>query len=104
VGFGSRQQGQLVEDVTRFRNAKERYSAWGSLPSRLLAYGPPGTGKTFVGLGARGTFRALGLLPELTEFNIAPDGRGQSDSEGHGLLFEDIDCMKGGAGARKLRI
>jgi chaperone BCS1 len=89
---------QLVEDVTRFRNAKERYSRLGVPYHRgYLLYGPPGTGKTSLVSALAAHFALSVYCLNLTEFNdrslMAAVSQIPKDTV---LLFEDIDCMKGG--------
>jgi len=89
---------QLVEDVTRFRNAKARYSRLGVPYHRgYLLYGPPGTGKTSLVSALAAHFALSVYCLNLTEFNdrslMAAVSQIPKDTV---LLFEDIDCMKGG--------
>jgi mitochondrial chaperone BCS1 len=89
---------QLVEDVTRFRNAKERYARLGVPYHRgYLLYGPPGTGKTSLVSALAAHFAVSVYCLNLTEFNdrslMAAVSQIPKDTV---LLFEDIDCMKSG--------
>jgi chaperone BCS1 len=98
VVLGAGNKEQLVEDVTRFRNAKERYSRLGVPYHRgYLLYGPPGTGKTSLVSALAAHFALSVYCLNLTEFNdrslMAAVSQIPKDTV---LLFEDIDCMKGG--------
>jgi len=89
---------QLVEDVTRFRNAKERYSRLGVPYHRgYFLYGPPGTGKTSLVSALAAHFALSVYCLNLTEFNdrslMAAVSQIPKDTV---LLFEDIDSMKSG--------
>lgn len=89
---------QLVEDITRFRSSKQRYSRLGVPYHRgYLFYGPPGTGKTSLVSAVAAHFALSVYCVNLTEFNdrslMAAVNEVPRDSV---LLFEDIDCMKGG--------
>jgi chaperone BCS1 len=89
---------RLVQDITRFRAAKQRYSRLGVPYHRgYLFYGPPGTGKTSL-VSALGAHFALSVycvnLGEFTDRSLmAAVSQIPKNSL---LLFEDIDCMKGG--------
>jgi len=89
---------QLVEDITRFRSSKQRYSRLGVPYHRgYLFYGPPGTGKTSLVSAVAAHFALSVYCVNLTEFNdrslMAAVSEVPRDSV---LLFEDIDGMKGG--------
>jgi chaperone BCS1 len=89
---------RLVEDITRFRGSKQRYSQLGVPYHRgYLLYGPPGTGKTSLVSAVAAHFALSVYCVNLTEFNdrslMAAVSEVPRDSV---LLFEDIDCMKGG--------
>jgi len=89
---------QLVKDITRFRSSKQRYSRLGVPYHRgYLFYGPPGTGKTSLVSAVAAHFALSVYCVNLTEFNdrslMAAVNEVPRDSV---LLFEDIDCMKGG--------
>jgi chaperone BCS1 len=88
----------LVEDIVRFRSSKHRYSRLGVPYHRgYLLYGPPGTGKTSLVSALAAHFALSVYCVNLTEFNdrtlTAAVSQVPKDSV---LLFEDIDCMKGG--------
>ncbi len=89
---------QLVEDVTRFRNAKQRYSRLGVPYHRgYLLYGPPGTGKTSLVSALAAHFALSVYCLNLTEFNDRSLMAAVSQiPKNTVLLFEDIDCMKSG--------
>ena len=89
---------RLVEDIGRFRGSKQRYSRLGIPYHRgYLLYGPPGTGKTSLVSAVAAHFALSVYCVNLTEFNdrslLAAVSQVPKDSV---LLFEDIDCMKGG--------
>ena len=89
---------RLVEDIARFRSSKQRYSRLGVPYHRgYLFYGPPGTGKTSLVSAVAAHFALSVYCLNLTEFNdrslMAAVNEVPRDSV---LLFEDIDCMKGG--------
>jgi chaperone BCS1 len=89
---------RLVQDVTRFRNSKERYLRLGVPYHRgYLLYGPPGTGKTSL-VSALGAHFCLSVYCiNLTEFNDRNLMAAVSQIPRNSiLLIEDIDCMKGG--------
>jgi chaperone BCS1 len=89
---------RLVDDIGRFRRSKQRYSRLGVPYHRgYLLYGPPGTGKTSL-VSALAAHCGLSVYcVNLTEFNdrslTAAVSQIPRDSV---VLFEDIDCMKGG--------
>jgi mitochondrial chaperone BCS1 len=93
----------LVEDIARFRGAKQRYLQLGVPYHRgYLFYGPPGTGKTSLVSALAAHFGLSVYCLNLTDFNdrnlMAAVSQIPQNSV---LLFEDIDCMKGGQ-AREL--
>lgn len=93
----------LVEDIARFRGAKQRYLQLGVPYHRgYLFYGPPGTGKTSLVSALAAHFGLSVYCLNLTDFNdrnlMAAVSQIRQNSV---LLFEDIDCMKGGQ-AREL--
>ena len=86
----------LVQDIAKFRMAKQRYESLGIPYHRgYLFYGPPGTGKTSLVSALAAHFGLSIYLINLGDFNdrtlmnsvnqITPNSV---------LLFEDIDCMK----------
>jgi len=88
----------LVDDIGRFRRSKQRYSRLGVPYHRgYLLYGPPGTGKTSLVSAVAAHFGLSVYCVNLTEFNdrslMAAVSQVPKESI---LLFEDIDCMKGG--------
>ncbi len=93
---------RLVEDITKFRAAKQRYQQLGVPYHRgYLLYGPPGTGKTSLVSALAANFGLSVYCLNLTEFNDRNLMRAVSQIPRNSvLLFEDIDCMKGGQ-ARK---
>lgn len=91
-------QERFVADIARFRSSKQRYSRLGVPYHRgYLLYGPPGTGKTSLVSALAAHFGLSVYCVNLTEFNdrslMAAVSQVPKDSV---LLFEDIDCMKGG--------
>jgi chaperone BCS1 len=89
---------RLVEDIGRFRKAKQRYLKLGVPYHRgYLLYGPPGTGKTSLVSALAAHFALSVYCVNLTEFNDRTLMRAVSQVPRNSvLLFEDIDCMKGG--------
>ena len=88
----------LIDDIGRFRRSKQRYSRLGVPYHRgYLLYGPPGTGKTSLVSAVAAHFGLSVYCVNLTEFNdrslMAAVSQVPKESI---LLFEDIDCMKGG--------
>lgn len=88
----------LLADVTRFRNSKQRYLRLGVPYHRgYLLYGPPGTGKTSLVSALAAHFGLSVYCVNLTEFNDRSLMSAVSQVPRNSvLLFEDIDCMKGG--------
>jgi chaperone BCS1 len=88
----------LIEDVKGFRASKQRYARLGIPYHRgYLLYGPPGTGKTSLVSALAAHFGLSIYVVNLTDFtdrtlmnavNLVPASSV--------LLFEDIDCTKGG--------
>jgi chaperone BCS1 len=87
----------LVDDIIRFRKAKERYALLGIPYHRgYLLYGPPGTGKTSLVSALAAHFALSIYLVNLTEFNDRTLTRAANQVPSNSvLLFEDIDCMSG---------
>jgi chaperone BCS1 len=87
----------LIQDIEKFRKAKERYARLGIPYHRgYLFYGPPGTGKTSL-VSAMAAHFALSIYSvSLTELNDRTLTRAVNQVPSKSLLlFEDIDCMKG---------
>lgn len=87
----------LIQDIAKFRKAKDRYARLGIPYHRgYLFYGPPGTGKTSL-VSAMAAHFALSIYSvNLTEFNDRTLTRAVNQVPSNSLLlFEDIDCMKG---------
>lgn len=89
---------QLLEDVAQFRRSKRRYEQLGVPYHRgYLFYGPPGTGKTSLVSALAAHFGLSIYVINLGEFNdrslMSAVNRVPANSV---LLFEDIDCMRGG--------
>jgi mitochondrial chaperone BCS1 len=88
----------LIQDVERFKASKKRYCELGVPYHRgYLFYGPPGTGKTSL-VSALAQKYGMSLyavnLNDFTDKTLAASIRAvPPDSL---VLFEDIDCMKGG--------
>ena len=88
----------LVQDIARFRKAKQRYSRLGVPYHRgYLLYGPPGTGKTSLVSALAAHFGLSVYCLNLADFNdrslMSAVNQIPASSV---LLFEDIDCMKSG--------
>jgi chaperone BCS1 len=96
-----REKALLVEDMRRFRAARERYRRLGVPYHRgYLFYGPPGTGKTSLVSALAGDFGMSIYLLNLTTFNDSSLQSAMNEvPENSIILFEDIDCM--GAGKRR---
>ena len=98
VVLNSCDKDRLVNDIARFRNSRQRYSQLGVPYHRgYLLYGPPGTGKTSLVSALAAHFGLSVYCVNLTEFNdrslMAAICEVPRNSV---LLFEDIDCMRGG--------
>jgi chaperone BCS1 len=88
----------LVGDVLHFQRSKHRYAQLGVPYHRgYLLYGPPGTGKTSLVSALAAHFGLSIYAVNLAEFNdrslMVAINQVPAKSL---LLFEDIDCMKGG--------
>lgn len=88
----------LIEDLKRFRVAKERYRRLGVPYHRgYLLYGPPGTGKTSLVSGLAASFGMPIYAVNLTEMNDRSLKSAVNEiPENSVILFEDIDCMRAG--------
>jgi chaperone BCS1 len=88
----------LEQDVQSFRSSKQRYERLGVPYHRgYLLYGPPGTGKTSL-VSALAAHFGLSIyclnLADLTDRSLTA---AVNDVPANSvLLFEDIDCMRGG--------
>ena len=89
---------QLVSDITKFRNSRQRYRRLGVPYHRgYLLYGPPGTGKTSLVSALAGKFQVHIYAINLSAFNDHSLTRAINDVSPNAIiLFEDIDCMKSG--------
>jgi chaperone BCS1 len=88
----------LLQDVTQFRRSKRRYEHLGVPYHRgYLLHGPPGTGKTSLVSALAAHFGLSIYIINLADFNdrslMSAVNQVPANSA---LLFEDIDCMKGG--------
>jgi chaperone BCS1 len=89
---------QLVADITKFQESKQRYARLGIPYHRgYLFYGPPGTGKTSL-VSALGAHFGLSVYAiNLVAFNDRTLMTAVNQVPSHSvLLFEDIDCMATG--------
>ena len=88
----------LVQDIEKFKAAKERYCQLGAPYHRgYLFYGPPGTGKTSLVSALAANFGMPIYAISLTDFNdkiLMKAVHGVPPNSV--ILFEDIDCMKTG--------
>ncbi|HSY92006.1 MAG TPA: AAA family ATPase [Candidatus Binatus sp.] len=89
---------RLLEDVEKFKNARQRYRHLGVPYHRgYLLYGPPGTGKTSLVSAIAEKFAVSIYAINLADFNDRSLMKAINDvPPGSVVLFEDIDCMKGG--------
>jgi mitochondrial chaperone BCS1 len=89
---------QLIEDVKRFKASRERYRQLGVPYHRgYLLYGPPGTGKTSLVSAIAARFDMRLYLINLADFTDRSLMKAMNDIPGGSvILFEDIDCTKGG--------
>jgi chaperone BCS1 len=88
----------LLRDMAQFRKSKQRYERLGVPYHRgYLLYGPPGTGKTSLVSALAAHFGLSIYTVNLADFNdrslMSAVNQVPASSV---LLFEDIDCMKGG--------
>jgi len=88
----------LIQDIEKFKAAKERYRQLGVPYHRgYLFYGPPGTGKTSLVSALAANFGMSIYAISLTEFNDKTLVKAIHDVPSNSIiLFEDIDCMKTG--------
>jgi mitochondrial chaperone BCS1 len=95
---------RLVEDIKRFKSAKQRYRNLGVPYHRgYLFYGPPGTGKTSLVSAVAEKFGMSIYTINLAHFNDRSLVVAMNDvSQNSVILFEDIDCMKSGESRSKL--
>jgi chaperone BCS1 len=89
---------QLVQDIEKFKAAKERYSQLGVPYHRgYLFYGPPGTGKTSLASALAAHFGMPIYAISLTDYNDKTLMKAMHEVPPNSMiLFEDIDCMKTG--------
>lgn len=89
---------RLVEDLEKFRAARQRYRRLGVPYHRgYLLYGPPGTGKTSLVSGLAAAFGMSIYAVNLTEMNDRSLKSAINDvPENSVILLEDIDCMHAG--------
>jgi chaperone BCS1 len=88
----------LVQDVRNFRSSKQRYERLGVPYHRgYLLYGPPGTGKTSLVSALAAHFGLSIYCLNLADLNDRSLTAAVNDVPANSvLLFEDIDCMRGG--------
>ncbi len=88
----------LLQDVAQFRKSKRRYQSLGVPYHRgYLFYGPPGTGKTSLVSALAAHFGLSVYIVNLSDFSDRSLMSAINQVPAHSvLLFEDIDCMKGG--------
>lgn len=89
---------RLVQDIEKFKAAKQRYAQLGVPYHRgYLFYGPPGTGKTSLISGLAANFGMSIYAISLTDFNDKTLMKAIRDVPPNAvILFEDIDCMRTG--------
>jgi mitochondrial chaperone BCS1 len=88
----------LVQDIEKFKGARERYRGLGVPYHRgYLFYGPPGSGKTSTVSALAGRFGMSIYAINLTDFDDKTLSKAVNDVPPKSLiLFEDIDCMRTG--------
>lgn len=88
----------LLEDITKFKQSRQRYRALGVPYHRgYLFYGPPGTGKTSLVSALGEKFGMSIYLVNLAHFSDRSLVAAMNEVEQNSvILFEDIDCMKSG--------
>jgi len=89
---------QLIRDIERFRNSRQRYRQLGVPYHRgYLLYGPPGTGKTSLVSAMAARFEMHIYAINLSSFNDRTLTTAINDVPPNSvILFEDMDCMKSG--------
>jgi mitochondrial chaperone BCS1 len=89
---------QIVRDIEKFRNSRPRYRRLGVPYHRgYLLYGPPGTGKTSLVSALAARFEMHVYAINLSSFTDRSLTAAINDVPPNSvILFEDIDCMKGG--------
>lgn len=89
---------QLIRDIEKFRNSRQRYRQLGVPYHRgYLLYGPPGTGKTSLVSAMAARFEMHIYAINLSIFNDRTLTTAINDVPPNAvILFEDIDCMKSG--------
>src|SRR5438309_11875249 len=98
VVLRAREKEQLLDDIARFTNSRQRYCSLGVPYHRgYLFYGPPGTGKTSLVSALAANFGLAIYSINLAVFNDRSLMNAVNQvAPGSVLLFEDIDCMKRG--------
>jgi len=88
----------LLQDMAQFRKSKRRYERLGVPYHRgYLLYGPPGTGKTSLVSALAAHFGLSIYTVNLSDFSDRSLMTAVNQVPANSvLLFEDIDCMKGG--------
>jgi chaperone BCS1 len=89
---------QLMRDIQKFRNSRQRYRQLGVPYHRgYLIYGPPGTGKTSLVSAMAARFEMHIYAINLSSLNDRTLTAAINDVPPNSvILFEDIDCMKSG--------
>ena len=89
---------RLVRDIERFRSSRDRYRRLGVPYHRgYLLFGPPGTGKTSLVSAIAAEFQMCLYVVNLGDFSDRSLPKAMNDVPPNSvILFEDIDCMKGG--------
>jgi chaperone BCS1 len=89
---------QLIRDIEKFRNSRQRYRQLGVPYHRgYLLYGPPGTGKTSLVSAMAARFEMHIYAINLSSLNDRTLTTAINDVPPNSvILFEDIDCMKSG--------